>query len=97
MQNAEVVVLRSEYTSLVRIAAGLMDVVRSGAACNPLTMVHMAKEAREAARKVASKIEKLMRSVGQKALDLLKGVTTWITKKVPGMSFLDSCLNSAFR
>ena len=63
MQNSDVVTLRHEYDVLIRIADGLVDMIRQKAACNIATFLRMAEEARAAAHKIASAIEKLVLEV----------------------------------
>ena len=60
MMNAEVVSLRKEYTALVRVAEGLVEMIRHQQACNTLTIARMADQARAAARHIASMIERLI-------------------------------------
>lgn len=58
--NAEVSSLRKEYAALVRVAEGLVEMIRRQQACNTLTIAHMADQARAAARRIASMIERLI-------------------------------------
>lgn len=60
MKNSLVVALRREYDSLLLVAEGLLDMIYSHDACNVLTFSRMAAEAREAARRMASEIERLI-------------------------------------
>lgn len=60
MMNAEVSSLRKEYAALVRVAEGLIEMIRRQQACNTLTIAHMADQARAAARRIASMIERLI-------------------------------------
>lgn len=60
MMNAEVSSLRKEYAALVRVAEGLVEMIRRQQACNTLTIAHMADQARAAARRIASMIERLI-------------------------------------
>lgn len=61
--NGQVLAMRVEYAALIAVADGLFEVIRNGAACNLLTMARLAHEARDAARKIASEIERLMHRV----------------------------------
>ena len=58
MQNSQAVSMRREYDALVLVAEGLISMLRD--ACNPLTLARMAEEARSAARKLASMIERML-------------------------------------
>ena len=40
--------MREEYNALIRVADGLLDMIRRGQACNVLTFARMAEEARAA-------------------------------------------------
>lgn len=60
MINANLISLRREYSALVLIADGLLTISRFGMACNLDTMASMAAEARDAARKLAAMIERMM-------------------------------------
>ena len=60
MQNAETIRLRDEYSALLRVAEGLIEMIRRQQACNTLTIAHMADQARAAARRIASMIERLI-------------------------------------
>lgn len=60
MMNAEIISLRKEYAALVRVAEGLIEMIRRQQACNTLTIAHMADQARAAARRIASMIERLI-------------------------------------
>lgn len=61
--NGQVLAMRVEYAALIAVADGLFEVIRNGAACNLLTMARLAHEARDAARKIASEIERLIQRV----------------------------------
>jgi hypothetical protein len=52
--------MRDEYAALVRVADGLMDMLRGNCPCNMLTFARMAEQARQAARSIASMIERLL-------------------------------------
>lgn len=52
--------IREEYNALIRVAEGLLDMIRRGQACNVLTFARMAEEARAAARRIASAIERML-------------------------------------
>jgi hypothetical protein len=60
MQNADVISLRREYNALILVADGLIDMIHRHAACNVQTFSRMAQEARSAAHKIASMIERLL-------------------------------------
>ena len=60
MMNAEIISLRKEYAALVRVAEGLVEMIRHQQACNTLTIARMADQARAAARHIASEIERLI-------------------------------------
>lgn len=60
MQIADISWMRREYDALIRVAEGLIDMIRAREACNILTFARMAEEAREAARKLASAIERML-------------------------------------
>jgi len=60
MQNAEVIRLRDEYSALLRVAEGLIDMIHGREACNVLSFARMAEQARQAARSIASMIERLL-------------------------------------
>ena len=60
MMKAEIISLRKEYAALVRVAEGLIEMIRRQQACNTLTIAHMADQARAAARRIASMIERLI-------------------------------------
>lgn len=60
MMNAEIISLRKEYAALVRVAEGLIEMIRRQQACNTLTIAHMADQARVAARRISSMIERLI-------------------------------------
>jgi hypothetical protein len=60
MKNSVIVALRKEYDTLLRIADGLLDMIYSNDACNVLTFSRMAADARNAARHLASEIERLI-------------------------------------
>ena len=60
MQNAEITNFREEYAALLRIADGLLDMMCCGDACNPLTFARMVEQARNAARAIATTIERLV-------------------------------------
>lgn len=70
MKNSLIVALRREYDSLLLVAEGLLDMIYSHDACNVLTFSRMAAEAREAARHMASEIERLI--VGEKPAPVKK-------------------------
>jgi hypothetical protein len=63
MVNCEVAALRADYSALVKIADGLIDMIRHHEACNAVTFARMAEQARAAARKIASAIERIMTPV----------------------------------
>ena len=60
MQIADVSWMREEYNALIRVADGLLDMIRRGQACNVLTFARMAEEARAAAWRIASAIERML-------------------------------------
>ena len=60
MKNSLIVALRREHDSLLLVAEGLLDMIYSHDACNVLTFSRMAAEAREAARRMASEIERIL-------------------------------------
>lgn len=60
MANTDVISLRREYNALVLIADGIVDMIYQHSACNVLTFARMAQEARDAAHKIASMIERLL-------------------------------------
>ena len=60
MQNVEVIRLRDEYSALLRVAEGLVDMIHGREACNVLSFARMAEQARQAARSIASMIERLL-------------------------------------
>ena len=70
MKNSVIVALRREYDSLLLVEEGLLDMIYSHDACNVLTFSRMAAEAREAARRMASEIERLI--VGEKPTPVKK-------------------------
>lgn len=51
--------LRKECQSLIKVADGLIDIIRKDEACNLSTMARMATEARAMASKLASEIERI--------------------------------------
>ena len=63
MQNIEIAAMRAEYSALVKIADGLIEMIRRQQTCNIVTFARMAEQARAAARKVASAIERIMTPV----------------------------------
>lgn len=63
MQNIEVAAMRAEYSALVKIAEGLIEMIRRQETCNIVTFARMAEQARAAARKVASAIERILTPV----------------------------------
>ena len=69
MMNGNVVALRREYSALVLIADGLLTISRFGMACNLDTMASMAAEARDAARKLATIIERMMHDLSVPTTD----------------------------
>ena len=69
MMNGNVVALRREYSALVLIADGLLTISRFGMACNLDTMASMAAEARDAARKLAAMIERMMHGLSVPTTD----------------------------
>ena len=60
MKNEMILRMRDEYAALVRVADGLMDMLRGNCPCNMLTFARMAEQARRAARQLASAIERLL-------------------------------------
>lgn len=58
MQNASVVSLRHEYQALTLVVQGLLDILFSHDSCNPITIARMADEAKSAARRIASALER---------------------------------------
>ena len=60
MMNVEAVAMRAEYSALVKIADGLIEMIRRQQTCNIVTFARMAEQAREAARKIASAIERII-------------------------------------
>jgi hypothetical protein len=60
MQNIEVAAMRAEYSALVKIAEGLIEMIRRQETCNIVTFARMAEQARAAARKIASAIERII-------------------------------------
>lgn len=60
MMNTDAISLRREYNALVLVADGLMGMIYDHSACNVLTFARMAQEARDAAHKIASMIERLL-------------------------------------
>jgi hypothetical protein len=60
MENNQMGSLRHEYKALILVANGLLAIVQNHQACNILTMARMAQQARDAARKLASFIERLI-------------------------------------
>ena len=60
MQNIQVEAMRVEYSALVKIAEGLIEMIRRQEACNIVTFARMAEQARAAARKIASAIERMI-------------------------------------
>lgn len=70
MHTANVVALRREYGELILMANGLLEAIRSHAACNVPTFSRMASEARAAAHRIASEIERLI--VGEKPAPVKK-------------------------
>lgn len=60
MKNEMILRMRDEYAALVRVADGLMDMLRGNCPCNMLTFARMAEQARRAARKLAAAIERLL-------------------------------------
>lgn len=60
MQNSNISNLREKYAALLRVADGLLEMIRHGDTCNILTFARMAEQARSAARAVASAIERLV-------------------------------------
>ena len=81
MQNAEVIRLRDEYSALLRVAEGLIDMIHGREACNVLSFARMAEQARQAARSIASMIERLLveeKPTPQKRRRLLEAVKSAI-------------------
>lgn len=64
MQNANVIALRHEYQALTLVVQGLLDILFSHDSCNPLTIARMADEAKSAARRIASALERTVFSEG---------------------------------
>ena len=64
MQNADVFRMHREYDALILVAGGLIEMIHAGVACNVLSFARMAEQARDAARKLASLIERLL--IGEK-------------------------------
>ena len=60
MQNIYVEAMRAEYSALVKIAEGLIEMIRRQETCNIVTFARMAEQARAAARKIASAIERMI-------------------------------------
>lgn len=60
MEKYQVGSLHREYKALTLVANGLLAIIHNHQACNTLTMARMAQQAREAARKLASLIERLI-------------------------------------
>lgn len=60
MKNEMILRMRDEYAALVRVADGLMDMLRGNCPCNMLTFARMAEQARQAARSIASMIERML-------------------------------------
>lgn len=60
MKSAEITTLREKYAALLRIADGLLDMLRSGDACNLPSFARMVEKARAAARAIAYAIERLV-------------------------------------
>ena len=63
MQNIQVEAMRVEYSALVKIAEGLIEMIRRQETCNIVTFARMAEQARAAARKIASAIERILTPV----------------------------------
>ena len=63
MQNIHVEAMRAEYSALVKIAEGLIEMIRRQETCNIVTFARMAEQARAAARKIASAIERIILEV----------------------------------
>ena len=60
MMNHNIAALRSEYRTLKLMLDGLVEIVSRRNACNLETMSRMANDARAAARRMASEIERLV-------------------------------------
>ena len=60
MQNADLIRMHLEYDALILAATGLIEMIHAGSACNVLSFARMAEQARDAARKLASLIERLL-------------------------------------
>ena len=60
MMNHNIAALRSEYQTLKLMLEGLVEIVSRRNACNLETMSRMAHEAKVAAQKIASEIERIL-------------------------------------
>ena len=60
MMNHNIAALRSEYRTLKLMLEGLVEIVSRRNACNLKTMSRMAHEAKVAAQKIASEIERIL-------------------------------------
>ena len=60
METPQVEAMRVEYSALVKIAEGLIEMIRRQETCNIVTFARMAEQARAAARKIASAIERMI-------------------------------------
>lgn len=91
MKSAEITTLREKYAALLRIADGLLDMLRSGDACNIITFARMAEAARSAARAIASAIERIVIDVQPAPaksrhglMDVLRGAVSRIVGAIAG-------------
>ena len=91
MKTAEIGNLRENYAALLRVADGLLSMIRNGEVCNVLTFARMAEQARAAARAVASAIERLVvdahpaPSVCKRGvLEVLRGAVSRIVGAIAG-------------
>lgn len=71
--------LRRDYDALLLVADGLIELLNFAA--NPLTIAEMARAARTAARKLASKIERMLTRRG-----FVAAVMQWAQSLVPRLT-----------
>ena len=100
MMNANLIDLRREYSALMLIADGLLAIARFRMACNLDTMAAMADEARDAARKLAAVIERMMFGLSALGVDDPDDVPAASTQRAASKFTPRNLLNaltSAFR